>query len=161
MAKPITIQNKVIQFPESAESPNWAPAMVAFAEAVEAALATLTGVYDVPPQVFSILSDVNASQVDITPLAFPPASVSRVDIIYSVIRSSDTPALASEGGTIQLFYHGTTGWDMTVTKQNDAGINFFISADSIGQISYTTPTGIGGSGFSGLISFKAIAILDS
>lgn len=160
MAKIITIQNKVIKFPSSADSPNWAPALVEFAEAVEAALATTTGPFDVAPQVFSIPLNINATQVEITPLAFPPASVTKVNIIYSIVRSTDTTT-ESEGGTIDLFYHPTSGWDMVVTRQNDAGINFFISADSVGQLSYTTPTAVSGVYDSGFISFKATAILDN
>lgn len=160
MAKNITIQNRVIKFPESAESPNWAPAMVEFAEAVEAALATVTGQFDVPPQVFNI--DIyNATGTSIPALLFPPVSVSKVTLMYSVVRNTSTGALA-EGGTMDIFYDQTktvgTNWDLAITKQGDALIDF--SIDNSGQISFVTQL-LPGSNHTGFISFRASAILNS
>ena len=160
MAKNITIQNRVIKFPESAEAPNWAPAIVEFAEAVEAALATVTGQFDVAPQVFNI-DFYNGTGTTIPALNFPFTSVSRVSILYSVVRTTDTNT-AVEGGTIDLLYDQTktvgNNWDLVVTRQGDGLIDF--SIDNAGQMSFTTQL-IAGSNYTGFISFRASAILNS
>jgi len=159
MAKNITIQNKVIRFPESAESPNWAPALVEFAEAVEAALGSIAGPFDIAPQVFNI-DLYNGTGTDITELLFPPSNVSKVDILYSVVRTTTTSA-AVEGGHIELLYDQTkpvNNWDMEISKQGDALISFSIS--NSGQLSFITDV-ITGSNHSGFISFRASAILNS
>jgi len=159
MAKNITIQNKVIRFPESAESPNWAPALVEFAEAVEAALGSIAGPFDIAPQVFNI-DLYNGTGIDITELLFPPSNVSKVDILYSVVRTTTTSA-AVEGGHIELLYDQTkpvNNWDMEISKQGDALISFSIS--NSGQLSFITDV-ITGSNHSGFISFRASAILNS
>lgn len=160
MAKTITIQNRVIRFPTSAESPNWAPAIVQFAEAVEDALNSIAGQFDVPPQVFNI-DLYNGVGTQIPALEFPPSDVIHAKIQYSVLRTTDS-AIATEGGTIEIFYNEakTVGnkWELVVTREGDALIDFSIS--SSGLISFDT-TALTGSNYSGFISFRALTITNS
>ena len=61
MSTTIVIQGTVIEFPTSGESPNWAPAIVEFAEAVEAALQSVLGDFDVFPQTFILSNNANSN----------------------------------------------------------------------------------------------------
>lgn len=160
MATKITIQNRVINFPTSAESPNWAPALVEFAQAVEAALGTITGQFDVAPQIFNI-DLYNGIGTTVPALDFPPSNVSKVNIMYSVVRTTLTSAVV-EGGHIELLYDQTktvgNKWDMEIARQGDALIEF--SINNAGLMSFTTDVLTGGD-HSGFISFRASAIENS
>lgn len=161
MAITITIQNKPISFPESGTSPNWAPAVIAFAEAVEAALAGLTGGYDVAPQTQNIDAANPLTDIDITALSFPPVDVRAVTIYYAVTRQTDSAEVA-EGGTIEMVYNGSNPngnkWEIVNTHAGEAKIEF--SVTDTGQLRYSTEA-IAGINHTGKITFRAIAVLNS
>lgn len=87
MSVVITIQGTVIEFPSSGQSPNWAPAVIEFAQAVEQALSGVAGDYDVSPQAIDITN--GASSTPITALSFPTSVVRSVIIRYSIYRICD------------------------------------------------------------------------
>lgn len=161
MSVEIIIQNQVINFPSSSESPNWAPAIIQFAQAVEQALATVTGDYDIAPQIFNIDTANPGIAIDITPLEFPNSQVRSVVITYAVVRTTTTDQVF-EGGTLELLYDNSkpsgNKWDLANTHQGDALIEFFIS-DS-GQVNFTTEA-ISGLNHTGFITFRAISTLNS
>lgn len=80
----ITIQNTVIDFPDSAQSPNWSEPVIAFAEAVELALASVVGPYDVPSQVLNIDAYNPGTDIEITALNFPSSEVRSAFIRYAL-----------------------------------------------------------------------------
>jgi hypothetical protein len=149
----ITIQNKVIEFPESGASPNWAPAVVAFAQAVEAALASVVGSFDVAPQTQNIDASNPGTDVDITSLNFPPATVRSASVFYAVSRETDS-ASAVEGGTFTIVYNAdnpvTEKWELAQYK----------AITDTGQIRYST-TALAGSNHVGDIAFRAVAVLNN
>lgn len=149
----ITIQGTPIEFPSSGESPNWAPAVIEFAQATEQALLSAVGPYDIAPQVFNLISDVNTN-LDISNLNFPTAVVRAGYINYSVIRIGSSTV--SEAGQIVVVYDGST-WTLTRDYVGDANCTFNIT--STGQVQITTPTLAGYS--SGKISFSAQALQQS
>jgi len=161
MSITIQIQNRTIVFPESGASPNWAPAMVEFAQAVEDALATVTGGFDVAPQLQSIDSSNPGVDVDITALTFSPLDVVKATIEYAVFRSTTTSQVA-EGGILEIVYNSTNPatnkWEITRDFAGDGQISFSIT--DAGQIQYTTTT-ISGSSHTGFISFRASSVLTS
>jgi hypothetical protein len=161
MSVVITIQGTVIEFPSSGQSPNWAPAVIEFAQAVEQALLSSVGPYDVPPQTIDITN--GASSTPITALSFPTSVVRSVIIRYSIFRKTDT-ALSEEveAGTMTLAYDSVSNsWSLErdFTGNTDGkGVTF--SVDSVGQMYYTS-TSIAGSNYSGKLSFAAQALLQS
>ena len=161
MAITIKIQNQVIEFPESSESPNWAPAMVSFAQAVEAAIATITGSFDVPSQTQNIDSDNPGIDINITNLTFPSTDVLNVEIMYGVLRQTDL-SLVTEGGTLSLLYNSSNPvgdkWVISQVQQGDAKISFDIT--DTGQVQFTTET-IAGINHTGIITFRALAVLNN
>ena len=149
----ITIQGTPIEFPSSGESPNWAPAVIEFAQAVENAILSAVGPYDIAPQVFNLVSDVNTN-TDITDLNFPTSAVRAGYINYSVIRIGSSTV--SEAGQITVVYDGSD-WTLTRDYVGDADCTFNIT--TTGQVQITTPTLAGYS--SGKVSFSAQTLQQS
>lgn len=158
MAITLTIQGKIIDFPSSAQSPNWASALVEFAEAVEAALDGVAGDYDVAPEILTISSDVN-TLVDIETLSFPTANVRGAFIRYAFERSSDTTTEV-ETGSLDIIYNDDTGsWQSSrEAVGTDTGLTFTVT--NTGQVQYST-TAIGGTFVSGALTYTAQALLKS
>lgn len=158
MSNTITIQGKIIQFPSSAQSPNWATPIIEFAEAVEAALAGLAGAYDVSPQIYTVSSDVNTN-VDVPLLSFPTSNVRGAYIRYSFYRTSDS-ATEAETGTLDIVYNSAAGsWQMArEAVGTDTKLTFNVT--NAGQVQFTT-TAIGGTYVSGVLSYTAQALLQT
>lgn len=159
MSFKITIQNKIINFPDSAESPNWAPAMVAFAKAVEDALALFSSPYDVAPQSQVIDAYNPGTDISITNLLFPPTKVYFVEVAYSVYRTTSVTTVV-EGGKLILQYDAsrpsTKKWDVAQHRQGDAGMTFTCS--DLGQLKFTSST-LAGINHEGFISFRGLSVL--
>jgi len=161
----INIQGTIIDFPDSAASPNWAEAVDQFAEAVEAALSTVVGAYDVAPQALIIDAYNSATNVPIAALSFPISTVRSAFIRYSVYRTT-TSDLAGEAGEISIFYNpnGPVGnkWELsqvlTSGIPDNGRITFNIT--DVGQIEFST-TALSGSNHTGKLTFVAQSILQS
>jgi hypothetical protein len=170
MSVQINISGTTIEFPSSAQSPNWAPALIEFAQTVEGALSGVVGTYDVPPQVISLVN--NGVKTDITALSFPTNLVRSVTVRYGFYRQIETsPAVFSkqyETGTL-LLVSDSSGWVLqrefignTTPIENPAGtissgLMFYIN--SSGQVSYDASilSGIGGT-YQGSLTFAAQAL---
>lgn len=157
MSITITIQGTPIQFPSSGESPNWAPAVIQFAEAVEIALQSVVGPGDVAAQV----TDINNNQavaLDLPALSFATGVVRAAFIKYYVFRTTDSSTLLEEG-EIQIAYNPSNSsgqkWEMNQDRSGDAGIVFDIS--DAGTFNYTS-TNQAGANYSGKIGFMAKAL---
>ena len=159
MSIQITIQGTVIDFPSSAQSPNWAPALIQFAQSVESALSAAIGPYDVSPQVIDIQNGVTGANV--LALSFSSAVIRSFQVRYSVYRESSVPAeLEAESGTILATYDGTN-WNLErefMSNKPTPSITF--SIDSTGQVSYTS-SALTSLGYSGKLSFAAQALLQT
>lgn len=156
----ITIQGTTIPFPESAEDPNWAPALVLFAQVVADALAVAVGAYDVSPQVM-IIDSYNGSGTIIPGLAFPISAVQGAIIRYSVYRTTNSTS-AGETGIIEVNYNPNNPtnqkWEIIREYVGNGEITFTI-ADN-GQVSFET-NNIAGSNHVGVISFAAQTLTQS
>lgn len=157
---PITISGTIINFPVSGSSPNWSEAVIDFAVAVQDALASFVGPFDIPPQIYIMVSNVNAN-VNIPNLTFPTSRVQGAEISYSVFRNTSTQTV-SESGSILINYNATaaTGskWEIAREYVGDAQITFTIT--DTGQLQFST-TLLSGTAFNGKISYQAKAILSS
>lgn len=177
MSVQINISGTIIEFPSSAQSPNWAPALIEFAQTVESALSGIVGPYDISPQVIDIVNTglETAIQNASVSLSFPTSTVRAANIRYSVYRSNSVPYTHSETGLLTVVYNanaaigykwqiqrdfvgnitpeGTSGNGLTT-----AGINFRI--DDNGQLYYTAVS-INSTGYTGKLSFAAQALTQS
>lgn len=166
MSVQITIKGTIIEYPSSAASPNWAPALIEFAQAVEEAINSIAGTFDVAPQVQNIDTNNPSTNIDITNLTFPISQVRAATIFYTVYRKTEDSGPpdgqeVSEEGTLEILYNAsnpaTEKWHMIRAGQGDAFINFDIT-DS-GQITFTT-TALTGISHTGIVAFRAIAVLN-
>jgi len=155
----ITIQGTPIEFPTTGESPNWAPAVIEFAQATGEALNAAVGPSDIAPKIFTLLNDINASFLTIDGLEFSSSIVRAGYITYAVIRTSDTTTL-TEAGNIVVVYDGSN-WTLTRDYIGDADCIFGITLD--GKVQIKTPNSIGGTYDSAAsnVSFSARAVLQS
>jgi hypothetical protein len=157
MAVDITISGNVISFPTSGEDPNWAPAITEFAQAVEDALSTVSGQFDVTPQVYTMVANVNTN-VDLPNLSFSTTNVRGAFVQYSVYRTASSPsATAYESGNLILIYTGSS-WEVSRDFVGDGSITFNVTNG--GQIQFSS-TVIGGGTHTGKISYTARALLQS
>lgn len=160
MAPTITIQGTIIDFPDSAQSPNWADPIIQFAQAVEAALETVAGPFDIAPQLYLMVSNVN-TDVSLTNLSFPTSNVRGARITYTVFRTTTTNTVAEEGN-IDIVYNpdGPTGnkWEISREKTGDALVTFSIT--DTGQVQFSS-TVLAGLNHQGNIGYTAKALLQS
>ena len=156
----ITIQGTPINFPDSGESPNWAPAIIQFAQAVEDTLLAVAGPFDISPQIYVMTSNVNTN-VDVPNLAFPTSTVRGAFIRYTVFRSTTTTTVA-ESGTINIVYNPDNPignkWEIVREYDGDAQVTFTIT--DVGQIQFSSAS-IAGVSHAGKITYSAQALLQS
>lgn len=157
----INIRDTVINFPDSGTSPNWAPAVIAFAQAVEDALNLLVGSADVSPQNYTIDAFNPVTSQNIPNLLFSTSIVRAAFIRYSVYRTTSLSTV-TETGTIIVVYNASNPvsnkWEIIQYKTGDASISFAIT--DTGQMQFTTTT-LAGTGHAGKIAFAAQALLQS
>lgn len=150
----IVIQGTPIAFPDDAASPDWAPAVIAFAQAVESALNLVINAFDVSPQVYTMVSNSNTN-VNINALSFPTANVRAAFITYSVYRTTSL-SNASEAGQIIVVYNANSSvgskWELIQSKDGNAQVSFNIT--DTGQVQFSS-VALSGINHSGQISFSA------
>lgn len=168
MAISVTIGNTIINFPDSASDPNWAPPVIQFVEAVAAVLSSVVGPFDIPPRIMNINAfDIVTNQPvtdGIIPLTFPTTTfpgngVRGATINYTVYRNS-TATTVVENGTLEIVFNPATvpTWEIQREYVGDANITFAI--DGTGQVTFSTTT-IGGVNHIGRLGYQAKAYQQS
>ena len=156
----IVINGQLISFPDDAASPDWAPPIISFAQAVAGALAININAFDVQPQTFTLDSYNSASNIGVPALSFPISAVRAVFIRYSVYRTTSS-ANGYEAGDIVAVYNpnnaSTHKWALTQVRDVDGGAQLVFNMTDSGQLQFTT-TAFSGSGHTGKISFDARAL---
>ena len=157
----VVIQGTVINIPSAGSSPQWAEAIDEFAVAVEGALNTVIGAFDVAPQALIIDAYNPGTNIPIAALSFPTATVRAVFIRYSVFRSTNLTSVY-ETGELNAVYNpsGPTGnkWELAQQLVGNGDITFTIT--DTGQVEFST-TVIAGTGHQGVLTFVAQAILQT
>jgi hypothetical protein len=158
----ITIQGTTIAFPNSGASPNWAPAVIEFAQAVEAALEGVSGSFDVSPQTLTINAYNPGTNINIGALNFPVANVKAAYIRYTAKRTTSLLDVV-EAGNLVLVYNaaGTNGqkWEISRTIVGP-GANITFNVTDSGQVQFSTET-LSGINHVGTITFEAKALTTS
>lgn len=167
----ITIQGTPIDFPDVAESPDWAEAVIDFAEAVEDALSGVAGAHDVAPQVMNIDGyDTAGAGANITNLTFSTSAVRAVIINIAVSRVSTTasPTTYTELSVLHCVYNATNSvgqkWEITRERTGDAKITFAMSDTGVVSFvirSVADGTGVLGGTVTGILSYSAKALLNT
>jgi hypothetical protein len=157
----IVVQNQIIQFPDSATSPNWAPPVIQFAQAVANALSLLVGSADVFPQNFTIDAFNGVTNQAIPNLLFSTAAVRGAIIRYTVFRSTSTTTVA-EAGQILIVYNpaNPTNNKWEIQREYTGNANTTFSITDTGQVQFSN-TALGGISHTGKIAFAAQALLQN
>lgn len=157
----ITIQGTPITFPVAGSSPQWAEAVDQFAQAVEGALNSVTGAFDVAPQALIIDAFNPGTNIPIAALSFPTASVRSAFIRYAVFRSTNTTSVY-ESGELEIVYNPNgpinNKWEVAQRLVGNGDITF--SVTDTGQVEFST-IAIAGSSHTGQLTFVAQSILQS
>lgn len=172
MSIEITVNNTVIDFPSSAQSPNWAPALIEFAQNTADALDGIAGEFDISPQVIDILNDGAEHEVASASksLSFSTTSVRAAFIRYSVYRANTPGYNHAETGLLSIVYNpsGSVGskWEIqreftgNQTPEGTAGAatsGVLFRIDDSGQVYYTAVS-VTSTGYAGKLSFAAQAL---
>lgn len=161
MAITLQIAGNIIEFPSSAASPNWAPGIIEFAQAVTDALQGTVGPFDVPPQIQPIDAYNPGTNISLQSATFPVSDVRSVELIYSVYRTTTTNT-AYESGTLTAIYSPdnpvSQKWEVAREGVGEGFIDFtFLDT---GEVQFST-TAIPGANHTGIISFQAKALLQN
>lgn len=161
-AIPIIIGDQTILFPNSAASPDWSQAIIAFAQAVAKTTSATAGPYDIPATTFTINNSASATNITglsfQTPTAGSPAAigVSSAQIRYGVYQTTSTQTL-TETGIINVSYNpeNPSGiWDISQISNDTSNSLLVFSILDSGQMQYTNGT-VTGSNYQGFITFAA------
>lgn len=117
MSVTINIGGTLIEFPSSGASPNWAPALIEFAQAVELKLQSVGSVTDIPPTQETITS--YNTLVNLSKLSFPTTLVRAAEISYAIKRTGTI----SENGKILAIYDDSK-WILSRDFVGDADCTF-------------------------------------
>jgi hypothetical protein len=155
----IVIQGTPIDFPNSASSPDWSPAVIQFAQAVETALNGVVGPFDISPQVLTLASNANTN-LDIPNLAFSTSSVRGAFIKFAVYRKSTgsgATTVVESGNVIAVYNADATGnkWEWSTDFSGDSTATFNVTDTGQVQISTTAITGTYAAGF---LTYSATAL---
>lgn len=153
----ITIAGNVIDFPSTAQSPDWSESIIQFALAVESALSSVVGSFDVAPQSFVLDSYNPGSNIDVPNLSFSTASVRAAFIRYSVYRNTSSTTV-TESGDMIIVYNPTNPvgnkWEVIQQRVGDASV--LLTITDTGQMQITTST-LAGLSHSGKLAYSAQA----
>lgn len=163
MSLKLIIKGTVINIPSSGASPNWSPAIIEAFKALADAVNSISGTYDISPQTQNIDANNSSTNIELANLNFPPADVRAATIFYTVYRKTTGTGAQeiTEAGTLEISYNdgrSTNKWEMVRTGQGDASIDFNIT--DLGQIRFTT-TALTGDNHKGIVSYRAISILNT
>jgi hypothetical protein len=166
MAIKLIIQGTPIEFPSSGSSPNWAPGVIEAIQALADAVNSITGAYDVPPQVQNIDQNNLSTNVEVNNMIFPFQEVRGATVFYTVYRKTENSGPPdgvelAEAGTIQIVFNNANPtnnkWEIQREYVGNAKISFNIT--DVGQMRFSTEE-ITGINHNGVLSFRAIAILN-
>lgn len=166
MAIRLNIKGTPVLIPSSGQAPGWAPGIIDALTALTEAVNAVTGTYDVSPQTQNIDANNTATNITLNNLFFPVSDVRAATIYYSVYRKTNDSGAGDnqemvEGGTLMLVYNASNPvgnkWDLVRTCAGAANITFNVT--DVGQVEFTT-TALTGIEHTGIISFRALAILN-
>jgi hypothetical protein len=167
MSIKLLIKGTPVEIPESGASPNWSPGIISAIEALTEAINSVSGTYDVAPQVQDISLESPNLNHDVNNLIFPKEDVRAAIIYYSVYRKTedDGPILGeeiAEAGTLQIVYNEANPvankWEIQREFVGNAKISF--SVTDLGQIQFNKLP-IDGINNEEKLSYRAISILNS
>lgn len=157
MSVNLTVNGTTFAYPQNGEEPGWGESASAWAEEVTEVLNSVLGTNDIIQTSFNIANN-QAAAANVTGLVFNTAAVRAVIVEYSIYRTTNTNEIA-ESGLLNAVYKSTAAtWELSQISVGDAQVTF--SVTSAGQFQYTS-TNLAGTGYSGLMKFRARTVITS
>lgn len=150
----LVVQGQVFDYPEPGSEAGWGQDATGWAEAVNQAIASLLGPGDILETTALILNN-QSTLTDVVGLSFANNVVRAANVQYAIYRSTETPEALAESGTLYITFNNlTNAFTISQVKnaEEEAGVVFSIT--SSGQVQYTSSS-MSGTGYSGIITFKA------
>lgn len=142
----LVIGTQVIEFPNSGADPLWSEAVIDFAEAVTAQLATVASPFDIPPKVQILTSDSNVN-LNIQDAVFPSGSVRSFTLYYTIYRTNGVISVIDQGEVAGMYDTLNAAWSLNDTfqgtRQASSGLPYQTFNMSGDQLQLNT-TAIGG-----------------
>lgn len=167
MAIKLLIKGTPVEIPESGASPNWSPGIISAIEALTEAVNSISGTYDVAPQVQDISLQSPNIDHDINNVIFPADDVRAAIIYYSVYRKTDDDGAIlgeelAEAGTLQIVYNNANPvgnkWEIQREFVGNGKTSF--SVTDLGQVQFNKEP-INGINNDEKLSYRAISILNA
>lgn len=168
MSIKLIIKGTPVEIPESGASPNWSPGIISAIEALTEAVNSISGTYDVAPQVQDITENSPLQDTDINNLLFPKEDVRAAIIYYSIYRKTSSDGIIegeeiAEAGTIQIVYNeknpDNNKWEIQREFVGDGKISFKIT--DLGQVQFNKLPIDGIDPKEEKLSYRAISILNT
>lgn len=153
MARQLTVNGDVFNYPESGERKGWGEDATDWAEAVTDVVNSVTGTGFIPETTITINDNVSVF-TNILGANFNSSVTRSFKLTYAVRRTNGATPIA-ETGTIEGVF-GDSDWDFSIQRTGDAGMEFTLTSG--GQIQYKS-TSVGGT-YSGDITFYANVIAE-
>jgi hypothetical protein len=136
----LNINGEVINFPEVNASPNWAPAIVQFAQATEAALNTIVVENDIAPYEQSLVTFLSPTVIleSLIGLIFPRSDIYSFKIEYHIKSTKAGPVSLRETGTLEGITKSNGDLDLVRSADTDIGAVFSVDSTT-GQVSISNP----------------------
>lgn len=153
MAKQVTVNGNPYILNQQGDNPPFGEQQSELIEALVNVANNTVGTGDILTTSFNVANNVT-SPTNVTGLQFDTATIRSAIIEYSIYRSTSTEEV-SECGTMLVTYKSlAASWEVARYSVGDAGI--FFTLDATGQAQYTS-SNMSGTGYAGLLKFKARA----
>jgi hypothetical protein len=156
----ITVNSKVISYPDQGQEANWGQPASKFATEVANALDNLSGPGTIT-ETQSIIENNTVVSKAVAGFIFNQSLTKSASILYRVYRKTASVAELSEEGQLNIHYSTNdplNKWSLTREITNGEPTLVYLDIDNTGQVRYTS-SNVAGSGYEGYIVFKTVSNL--
>lgn len=156
----ITVNSKVINYPDQGQEANWGAEASKFASEVASALDNIAGPGTIT-ETQSLIENNTIISKAVAGLSFNQSLTKSAKLSYRIYRKTDSSVEMSEEGTIDVHYSTVdplNKWSLSREIENGEPTLVNLDIDNTGQVRYTS-NNIAGTNYQGFIRFKSISNL--
>jgi hypothetical protein len=158
----LTVNSKVINYPDQGKEGNWGSEASDFATEVSSALNNLSGPGSITETQSLIENNVlSSSTKNVAGLIFNSSLSKSASVTYRIYRKSASTSELSEEGNLFIHYSALdplNKWSLTREITNNGPALVYLDIDNNGQVKYSS-SNVAGTGYEGYITFKSTHIL--
>jgi len=154
----ITIGTDQIEFPEVNGDPNWAPALIDFAQKVADRVNSAIGPYDVSRTKLAI-SNIASEKSNLPGLLLDPTKIRAIFIRYYIFRKSNTQEFSESGNILGIYNVTNTEWTLSTDYVGSgARARIIMSSSDENQMQIEIVDALTGTSYEGEISYSALTL---